>query len=271
MTFLRLGDKKKAAAESEAARKTEHEPSIALMQDEDKYLSEITSLKRSATYFGTIASQLIKAGNKQQAAYQLEKGLLCEPKHLASHTGLIALYQELHQYPRAEDHYRIAMSIDPNYPNLHNNYGALCAIMGKRDLATEEFRKELAINPRHAGAHNNLGDELVIRKKIQDALKEYRLAVKWSPGERIAHSNVASCLIQLKRYREAVEELKRILSPEDENSPTYLTNLALAYKLMGNRVEAKEAAKKAQQSAISQSQSELLQSRILPLVDSLSK
>ena len=69
-------------------------------------------------------------------------------------------------------------------------------------------------------------------------------------------------------YLNKITEFK-IVSPEDDEAPSYLTNLAMALKSMGNIAEARNYAEKASTAALSRKQEQLLNIRIVPLITSL--
>lgn len=265
IAYRQTGKAKEAEAEAKAFEQNKAASDSLLLADEDPLLAEVTALKRGAGYYTSQASDLLKAGRKVEAVQMLAEALRYDPKSASAHTALVSLDRELGNLTEAETHYRAAVAIQPNQRDLHNNYGALLSLEGRHAEAVAEFKQELASNPNHAGAHNNLGDELVVQKRYAEALQQYRLAVKNGPDLRIARSNVASALIALKRYAEAIPELQKLLQIEDENTPTFLTNLSLAYVGLGKRREALDTITRAAVAAQQRNQTDLLRQRIEPM------
>ena len=56
----------------------------------------------------------------------------------------------------ARDEYELAVRLDPDHADAHNNLGSAYFLMGDRASAEREYRTALRLDPRSAGAKRNL-------------------------------------------------------------------------------------------------------------------
>src|SRR5207247_5998512 len=103
------------------------------------------------------------------------------PSLVGAHINLISLYGRLHNYQKAEEHYRQAAQLDPSRSETYYDYGVLLLEESKIQDAESAFRKSLVLDPHNAQAHNNLGDILQRQSKLSDASGEFRKAIENLP------------------------------------------------------------------------------------------
>jgi tetratricopeptide (TPR) repeat protein len=96
--------------------------------------------------------------------------------------------------------------------------------------------------------------------RLDEALEYYRKAVERQPNYPLAHFSIGRILANQKRYDEAISQFLMSLSPENENTPTYLYALSATYARAGNREEALKYGRQAREQAAARGQKELLRS-----------
>jgi len=79
---------------------------------------------------------------------------------------------DLKRYEEAEKEYRVAIRINPNDAEAHNNLGILLKNLKHYEEAEKEYREAIRINPNYAEAHNNLGVLLYDLRRYEEAEKE---------------------------------------------------------------------------------------------------
>jgi len=95
--------------------------------------------------------------------------------------------------PEAEEAYRIAIRLDPNYEEAHFNLGAL--LRDSRPSEAElHLRKALDLDPDYATAHRELGFVLMGRRAASEAGRHLRKAVELAPDDVWAHIYLGSYL-----------------------------------------------------------------------------
>jgi len=130
----------------------------------------------------------------------------------------------------------------------------------KFDDAEGMFRKAVEANPYHSQAYFNLGVLREQHGRLDEALEFYRKAVERLPDYPTAHFRIGRILANQNKYDEAITHFLMILSPEDENTPTYLYALSATYARAGNREEALRYGRQAREKAAARGQTELLRS-----------
>jgi tetratricopeptide (TPR) repeat protein len=94
----------------------------------------------------------------------------------------------------AIEDYRKALSIYPDFPEVHNNLGLLLAIRGNLDEAAEHYRAALRAKPDYPLAYTNLGDVLLFQGKVDEAVASYRRALELDPDLASAHRRLYEAL-----------------------------------------------------------------------------
>ena len=84
--------------------------------------------------------------------------------------------QYLQRYEEAEEEYREAVRIKPDYAEAHYNLGILLSDLKRFREAERECKEAVRINPDFAEAHGNLGFLYSILEKTEEAKKELEIA-----------------------------------------------------------------------------------------------
>lgn len=123
-----------------------------------------------------------------------------------------AVYQALHDEPRAIESYERAVALYPGMQGALYNLGNVYFNRGAYDQAAEIYSRVLAINPDQADALNNLGNCYGMLGKRAEAEKVYLKAVAIDPGHVDALYNLAVNAYRMKRRAEARKWLARTLA-----------------------------------------------------------
>lgn len=204
---------------------------------------------------------LEQVGRLEDSIAEHERALELDPNLVLAHVNLIALYGRTGKSEKAEEHYRAAISLNPGqFANAHYYYGVLQFGQGKYPEAEKAFRQALDVNPYYAEAHHNLGVTLELRGQLTEAADEYRKALQTQPDFRLPHFHLARILVNQRRFEEAIQHFLKIITPEDESTPTYLYALAATYARAGDRATALTYYRRAQEDAKARGQTQLLKS-----------
>ena len=120
----------------------------------------------------------------------------------------VALYN-LGRYQEAEQRYREAIDINPEYANALVNLAAL--LQANPDAAEPLLRRALKINPKYPGARAMLGVMLLSSGHEHEAKVAFRKALKVSPKDPIALLGLAQIARVEGRFDDAQSLLKRTL------------------------------------------------------------
>ena len=87
------------------------------------------------------------AGRLNQAFDCLTNALAEDPRHFESHYNLANLYFEMGDYRLSRQHYELAGTLEPNFPNLYFNLGLVHALSGDLKaavVALEQYKTLIA-------------------------------------------------------------------------------------------------------------------------------
>jgi tetratricopeptide (TPR) repeat protein len=245
LAYRHLGRIQPAQQQFNAARSS---PAAAPAVD-DPLLNEVTDLRRSAEDFARRGAELAKEGRLPEAEAACERALEIDPQNVVACSNLITICSRRRQTERAEEYYRTALHLNPNFPPTHFAYGLHLLRLGDLPRAEAAFHRTLAADPHHADAHSNLGYLLEQRGQTAQAEQQYRAALANGPGSRAAHYNLGRLLVRRRRYDEGIAHLARAAGPDDALAATYRYDLAAACAEAGRRREAVAYARRARQTA----------------------
>jgi len=224
---------------------------------DDPVLRGVTALRDDADTNLRRGLKLAEAGDLEGAIAAHEAALAVDPSIAQAHANLISLYGRVHNWARAEEHYRAVVALGFNLGDAHYDYGVLLTLQEKWSEAAAAYRLAIAVNPRHANAWNNLGQVLERLRDVQGAADAYVHAVEAEPTFRLARFNEGRMLIALGKPDEAIGELQKLTEPRDAESPRYLFALATAYVRAGHRAEGVKWASDAKALALQFGQNDL--------------
>jgi len=140
--------------------------------------------------------------------------------------NLAMVYAQRGMSKEAEELFKRAIKIEPDYSETYNNYGLLKAGMGKNDEAVALYKKSVELNPNFSEAYNNLGLLYSTRGLYKEAIEVYTKAIDINSHGARAYYNLGNVYQGLKRYDEAIKLYKQAIyiNPDD----------AIAYYNMGN-------------------------------------
>jgi tetratricopeptide (TPR) repeat protein len=256
LAYRAQGDAQKAEEQFALYRKNASEaPPVA-----DSLMQEVQALNESGLSEIRTGMALERAGRLEDSAAAHERALELDSKLVQAHINLISLYGRLGQNDKATQHYFAAIRADPNAAEAYYNYGVLELSLGKPTEAEEGFRKSVELNPYHAEAHNNLGAILEQKGMWQEAEREFGQAIQNKPNFRLARFHLGRILVNEGKYQEGIAQLLNTISPEDEQTPTYLYALGAAYARAGQRQPSLDYIRKAREQSQRLGQTELLRS-----------
>ncbi len=135
------------------------------------------------------------------------QGLEGEAKAEAySNAGIAAYY--LKKVEKAEQHYKKAIEVDPNYAAVHSNYANLLSEQKKNDEAEQHYKQAIEVDPNYAAAHSNYALLLSEQKRNDEAEKHYKQAIEADPNLIEAHGAYGLFLIESDQRENSWKETK---------------------------------------------------------------
>ncbi len=138
--------------------------------------------------------------------------------HMQIGTG----YLQKGMYPQALNELLKAEQLDPKNPLILNNVGLAYYVRGKTKLAEEKFRAAIQVLPNYSDAKNNLGRVLIDTHRDSEAvrlLQEVQGDMTYEAPEKTL-SNLGMAYFDLGQYQKAEEHLSHSLQIRRENCTT---------------------------------------------------
>jgi tetratricopeptide (TPR) repeat protein len=136
----------------------------------------------------------------------------------------------------AEQEYRRALEINPNYAIAHNWYAIFLTSRGRSDEAIAESRRALELDPFSANFSSNLADHYFYARQFDQAVAQYQKTIAMNPKLATPHAGLARVFEQQRRYEESLAELNRAIALS-KRSPKLIALLVHINASAGRRDE----------------------------------
>jgi serine/threonine-protein kinase len=148
----------------------------------------------------------------------------------------------------AENEYRRAIQLNPNYATAHHWYAVQLLLQGKLDQALLEIKKAQQLDPLSLGINKDLAIILLYARDYDNALEQCRKTLEIEPHFGVISTYIAQAYESKKKYAEATAELEKAhAAAPGDGEITY--GLGQAYALSGRMDEARKIAKEMDQPA----------------------
>jgi tetratricopeptide (TPR) repeat protein len=124
-----------------------------------------------------------------------------------AHTALALILQKYDwDWHGAEQHFRRAIELDPNYATAHHWYAEHLAFCGRFDEALRESQLARRLDPLSLIIAADDGTILYYSRRYDRAIQEFRSVIEMEPSFPRAH-NVLKAYVQQGRYADALADL----------------------------------------------------------------
>jgi eukaryotic-like serine/threonine-protein kinase len=112
----------------------------------------------------------------------------------------------------AEQEYKRALEINPNYAIAHNWYAIYLTARGRSDEAIAESRRALELDPLSANFSGNLAEHYFYARHIDQAVAQYHKTIGMNPKLANPHAGLARVYELQHRFDESLAELNRAIA-----------------------------------------------------------
>jgi serine/threonine protein kinase/tetratricopeptide (TPR) repeat protein len=133
----------------------------------------------------------------------------------------------------AEEAYRRAIELNPNYATAHDGYAMLLSARGRFDEANEQISKASDLDPLSLIIAVHAGWPFYFARDFESAIRRFRKALELDENFIPAHGWLGMALGQQHRYGEALDAFARAL--EVDRIPILTTMLAHTHAIAGDR------------------------------------
>jgi Flp pilus assembly protein TadD len=183
---------------------------------------------RSVALRNQLVRVMVSAGREQQAENESKKVLKVDERNTDAMLNLASIWYGQKKFELAKQVLDNAKEIDPNDPAIWNMLAFCQLALEQKPLALESFRKAAALREDFPEAHNNYGAMLNEVNDCDSAIRELELAVRYSPESASTHLNLGNAYRCARRYPEAQKLYEKALTLDPSGADPYF-NLAILY------------------------------------------
>jgi tetratricopeptide (TPR) repeat protein len=153
-----------------------------------------------------------------------------------AHTSLAEIHQRQWRWAEAEQEYRRAIALNPNYPTAHHWFSIYWRVRGQFDEALGESKRAQELDPLSLIINNNLAHAYYLKNDLNSAIEQWQKLFELDPRFPNTPHNLGWAYLKQKRYEEATAEFQKAVDLSGRSS--FLNSLGYCYAVTGRRREA---------------------------------
>ena len=183
----------------------------AVGENEDalKHVAVVLEKHVSADALALQGGLLLASGRVQQAVDRLQKAVEMEPQRADLVSTYALALQHRGDFDLAEQAYRRALYLSPEFAEVRNNLGYLLVLRRQLPAAVDELQQAVRIRPKYPHAHYHLALAFTGLGKTDEALASYKTALEQEPRMPDAWEALGRVLLDLRNYAAAVAAFTR--------------------------------------------------------------
>ncbi len=206
--------------------------------NEPRYQS---SPKKASRVNAELGANYLQAGQLERANAKLEKALAQDSENVDAHTAFALLNMRLGKPQRARRHFETALDLEPDSPQIHNNYGTFLCDEGEHDEGIEQFLKaaENRLYDTPAYAYANAGRCALAADRDDSARGYFRQALELNPRLPTALIESAELALDAGQPDQAADYFSRYSEVAQQGPGTLWLGVRIE-RALGDREGAKE-------------------------------
>ena len=165
----------------------------------------ICQFPESALLFNLYGVVLGRLQKLEESIKKYELALEIEPNFAEAHNNLGLAFRKKSEFNRAIECYTQAVTINPEFAEAHNNLGVVFKESGKISKAIESFRLAVSINAGFSDAYFNLGVVLKDERILLESMQCFKNAIQINPQDADAQQSYSTILMYLSDWRDVVK------------------------------------------------------------------
>ncbi len=189
----------------------------------------------AALYNTQLGVQYMRQGKLERAMEKFQRALEQDPNRADTHQAIAVLYERIGETDKADTHYRRALRLEGDSPEILNAYGAFLCNQGRRKEGQGYFERA-ALTPLYstpAAAFTNAGVCARADERPEDAEQYFRRALAVDPRFVEALLQMASLTYEQGYYLQTRAFVERFLQTS-KATPDVLWMGFLSEREMGN-------------------------------------
>jgi serine/threonine protein kinase/tetratricopeptide (TPR) repeat protein len=159
-----------------------------------------------------------------------------------AHTTLANAYDQLWQWERADQEFKRAAALNPNYPTMHHWYSMHLRNVGRFDEALAEIRRAQELDPLSLVIGVNVAEIYLLTGDVNSSIDQSKRLIDLEPGYPPAHEELGAAYLRQGNHSEAIAELRKAVELSSENRQP-LSTLGYGYAIAQRHAEALEVLK----------------------------
>lgn len=177
-----------------------------------------------------------------KARAAVDRALQIDDSLAEAHTSSARIYQGLWRWAEAEEEFKRAISLNPNYPTAHLWFAVYLRIRQQFDDAMRENKRAQEIDPLSPTISRQVGAAYLLKNDINSAIEQCQKTIDLDPSFHLAHETLGWAYLKQRRHEEAVAEFQRAVALSGRAS-SMLSSLGHSYAFSGRRAEARAVLK----------------------------
>lgn len=168
-----------------------------------------------------------------------QRALEIDPGLAEAHASLgwISMFYDW-DWPAADEHFRKAITTNPDYALAHNWYGMCLAITGQFGASIAQMRKGRELDPPDPLTNAMLGWSLYMARRFDESIEHLRNVIEMDPNFSIVYWYQAGNYAAIKMWDEAIATAQKLVQLSG-GAAFALATLGQVYGLAGRNSEAR--------------------------------
>jgi TolB-like protein/tetratricopeptide (TPR) repeat protein len=172
-----------------------------------------------------------------QAKAYAERALAIDGQMAEPHATLGSVHRQWWEWSQAENEYKRAIEIDPNYPTAYHWYSLLLKETGRSAEAEPVIKRARELDPMSSVIGINLAELYQEQHKHGESIEVLQKVLELDPSFSAAYEDLAISYVLTGRNTEAIEAIDKALQLSKRSGIT-LGSVGFVYAAAGKRTEA---------------------------------
>jgi TolB-like protein/tetratricopeptide (TPR) repeat protein len=187
-------------------------------------------------YAGLADAHLFLHGHEAKGRAAAKKALEIDPLLGEAHATLgFHVSYDRWDWADAEQRFRRAIDLSPNYSYAHHWYGLHLLRVGRLDEGLRKIQRAVELDPLSIAANQALGRGFYYARRYEEAIEKLEEIIEMDPTSDFSHYLIGLAYLHMNRFEEAIEEFQQAdaLDTVLDDEPGALAGRALAQAAMG--------------------------------------
>jgi TolB-like protein/Flp pilus assembly protein TadD len=173
----------------------------------------------------------------QKARAAADRALQLDDSLSEAHASSAYIYQGLWRWAEAEEEFKHAIRLNPNYPTAHQWFSNYLRVRRRFNEDESEIRRAQELDPLSSIISSNVAVVYLLKNDLNAAIEECRRIIELDPTFPLAHDELGFGYLKQRRDEAATEEFHAAVELSGRAS-LHLCDLGYCYAVTGKRDQA---------------------------------